>query len=141
MWILPSSWLSRGFPGPVWMKMRRKVGKRRRTLDPGFSSARLARRPPKNRPNLSLLYPQICGQGAYSSYIQVRDLAAQIDVHPHRFLKPYSTVRCSCLTLLGSRSLTCISLASALGCQMAPPATDLLKNKLFCVAFSYTNGG
>ena len=34
--------------------------------------------PPKNRPNLSLLYPQICGQGAYSSCIQVRDLAAQI---------------------------------------------------------------
>ena len=86
--------------------------------------------PPKNRPNLSLLYPQICGQGAYSSYLQVRDLADQIDVHPHRILKPYSTLRCSCPTLLGSRSLTCISLASALGCQMPPPATVLSKDKL-----------
>ena len=56
----------------------RSVGMTGRILDRGLSNAGLARRPPKNRPNLSLLYPQICGQGAYSSCIQVRDLAAQI---------------------------------------------------------------
>ena len=49
-----------------------------RTVDPGFASARFARRPPKNRPNLSHVYMIIRGKGAKKSRILTRDLAAQI---------------------------------------------------------------
>ena len=122
------------FPALTGRRLRRQTGARRRKSAADrievLPNTRNFGGPPKNRPNLSLLYPQICGQGAYSSCKQVRDLSAQIDVHPCRVLKPQCTLRCSCPTLLGSRSLTCISLASALGCQMAPPATVLSKDKL-----------
>ena len=83
LWILPSSWLSR-----VRTRLRADViyVHHRSPPEPTTASAeidtpkytRIFPGPPKNRPNLSLLYPQICGQGAYSSCIQVRDLAAQI---------------------------------------------------------------
>ena len=53
------------------------AGIRRRTLDPGFCSARFARGPPKNRPNRSLVQAQICEKSVKSTPEHVRDLVAQ----------------------------------------------------------------
>ena len=44
------------------------------------------------------------------------------------------------LHLFGPHVGTPLGVKNALGCQMAPPATVLSRNKCFCVVFSYTNG-
>ena len=72
--ILAQPRVSRLRADAVYVDRRGSTG---RTVDPGFSSARLARRPPKNRPNRSLVQAQICEKRAKKRPIHVRDLAAQ----------------------------------------------------------------
>ena len=73
--ILAQPRVSRLRADAVYVDRRGSPG---RTVDPGFASARFARRPPKNRPNLSHVYMIIRGKGAKKSRILTRDLAAQI---------------------------------------------------------------
>ena len=87
-------------PAPSGCHLRGKVGPdRANTRSSVFIVPKKTPTPKKSSKtgsNLSIIF----GKSAYLSPIQYKDLAAQIDVLLYMFLNPYSTVGCSCPTLL-----------------------------------------
>ena len=73
----------------------------------------------KTGSNLSIIF----GKSAHLSPIQYKDLAAQIDVLLYMFLNPYSTVGCSCPTLLLSPCGYSYRGKMRNFCKNGPPAT------------------